>query len=64
MERIPLEMCSSIDQILNLPWEKIESTYKYYNMISPILNVYKTDFKRLEVLSNAIKHENDSYQPI
>ena len=27
-------------------------------MISPILNVSKTDFERLEVLSNTIKNEN------
>ena len=54
-----LKCADSIDHILNLPWERIESSYRYYNMISPILNVSKTDFERLEVLSNSIKHEND-----
>lgn len=53
-----LKCSDSIDRILNLPWERIEASYSYYNMISPILNVSKTDFERLSVLSNAIKNEN------
>lgn len=53
-----LKCADSIDRILNLPWERIEASYRYYNMISPILAVSKTDFERLEVLSSSIKHEN------
>ena len=53
-----LKCADSIDHILNLPWKRIEASYKYYNMISPILNISKTDFERLEILSSAIKHEN------
>lgn len=53
-----LKCADSIDHILNLPWERIEASYRYYNMISSILNISKTDFNRLEILSSAIKHEN------
>ena len=54
-----LKCADSIDHILNLPWERIEASYRYYNMISPILNVSKTDFERLAVLSSSIKHDNE-----
>ena len=50
-----LKCADSIDCILNLPWERIEASYRYYNMISSILNISKTDFERLEVLSSSLK---------
>lgn len=53
-----LKCADSIDTILNLPWKRIEASYRYYNMISPILNVSQTDFDRLAVLSNSIKTDN------
>ena len=53
-----LKCADSIDHILNLPWERIEASYRYYNMISPTLNVSKTDFDRLTVLSYSIKADN------
>ena len=54
-----LKCADSIDHVLNLPWERIEASYRYYNMISPILNVAKIDFERLAVLSSSIRHENE-----
>lgn len=54
-----LKCADSIDTILNLPWERIEASYRYYNMLSPILNVSQTDFEKLRTLSCALKNENN-----